>query len=114
MKTENRIHPNMTRDLATISQLVATQWVADLFDQDEEAGRLAVELIEQKLARLEMRTAFVPGRLPEHRLLLWPADGHGEPVEVAVLGCQPVEPTPAGLEARLWFYGRLSHWQPKH
>lgn len=108
------IHPNMTKDLAAISHLVATQWLADLHTQDEEAGRLALELIASGLARLELRTVFSPGRAPAHRLLLEPADGVGEPVEVAVLGCPPVEPTPAGVEARFWFYGRMSHWQRKH
>lgn len=108
------IHPNMTKDLATICQLVVTQWLSDMFDQDEEAGRLACEMIDQGLARLELHTVFSQGRMPAHRLLLEPADGVGDPVEVAVLGCQPVEPTPAGLEARFWFYGRLSHWQRKH
>lgn len=110
----NGIHPNMTKDLATICQLVVNQWLSDMFDQDEEAGRLACEMIDQGLARLELHTVFLQGRTPAHRLLLKPADGVGDPVEVAVLGCRPVEPTPAGLETRFWFYGRLSHWQQKH
>jgi hypothetical protein len=110
----SHIHPNLTKDLAAISQLVVTQWLSDMFDQDEEAGRLACDMVGQGLAHLEMRTEFLRDVAPVHRLLMLPADGNGEPVEIAVLGCQPVEPTPEGVAARMWFFGRLSHWQPKH
>lgn len=108
------LHPNLTRDLATVCQLAATQWLGDFFDQDEEAGRLACEMVAAGSARLELVTTFDPSRGPAHRLLLLPAAGDGLPVEVVVLGCQPVEITPEGLAARFWFFGRLAHWQSKH
>jgi len=108
------LHPNLTRALATVCQLAATEWLGDLFDQDEEAGRLAFEMVATGSARLELVTTFDPSRGPAHRLLLLPTAGDGLPVEVVVLGCQSVEVTPEGVAARFWFYGRLSHWQQHH
>lgn len=109
--------PNVSigRDLATMSHVAAVQWFGDFIDADAEAGQLAAELVAEGSARLELRTIFDVERGQAHRLLLVPVDGDGnEPVEIAVLNCAPVEPSPAGMEARFWFFGRLSHWQPKH
>lgn len=108
------LHVNLTRDLATVSHIAAAQWLGDFIEADAEAGHLAAELVNNGTARIELVTAFNLGQPPGHRLLLVPCDGNGEPVEVAVLNCEPVEPSAAGLEARLWFYGRLSHWQQHH
>ena len=104
----------IARDLATINHLAVAEMFGAFIDGDAEAGQLAAELVGSGSAHLELRTSFDPGSQPAHRLLLIPSDGDGEPVEVAVLGCAPTTPTPAGLEARFWFFGKLSHWQPKH
>lgn len=108
-------NPAIGRDLATISHLAALEWFGDFIDADVEAGNLAAELVGAGSARLELRTVFDPTRGPEHRLLLVPTDGDGnDPVEIAVVNGAPVEPSPAGLERRFWFFGKLGHWQINH
>ncbi len=82
--------------------------------QDAEAGALAVAMIQSGTARLRLITSFNPNQPPGHRLLLAPTDGDGDAVELAVINCEPVVPTPEGVASRAWYFLQLNHWQPRH
>ncbi len=105
----------MKNELSAITAQAAVDLLELFATQDAEAGALAVEMIESGTARLTLVTSF--GNLsqpPGHRLLLTPSDGDGDAVELAVINCEPVTPTPEGVASRAWFFLKLSHWQPRH
>lgn len=101
------------KDLAAISIASASEWIAMLADQEPEVASLAADLVAQGAAHVELHTEFLRARAA-HRLLLVPDGDAGDPVELFAVGCEPTAPTPAGVESRFWFFGKLSHWQPKH
>jgi hypothetical protein len=104
----------LAHDLAAVTRLAVVELAQVFIDADAEAGALLTELVATGEARLELTTTFDRQRQPTHRLLLVPTTGDGEPVEVAVAGCKPTEPTPQGVESAFWFFGRMSHWAVRH
>ncbi len=102
---------NATTRLTLAAQDLANEFFQRFRAHSQEAEQLALEMIQCNQARL--RLDLVLTGEPAVRLLLEPTDCEGEPVEIANLGGQPVEPSASGLESRIWFFGRMSHWQPK-
>ena len=101
------------KDLSAISIVAVSEWIALLVDEQPEVANLAADLVARGAAHVEMHTSFLRARAT-HRLLLVPDDDAGAAVELFTLGCEPTVPTAEGIEARFWFFGKLSHWQPKH
>ena len=71
----------------------------------------SLELIECGHARLKLEM-ILAGEEPTMRLLLEPTEDEGDAVEIAAT--RPEAPSPEGVSSRMWFFGRLSHWNGRH
>lgn len=93
----------------------AQELASELFQRfrahSQEAEQIALELIQCGRARLKMEM-ILAGEEPTMRLLLEPTEEEGEPVEIAA--SRPEAPSPAGVASRMWFFGRLKHWNGRH
>lgn len=103
---------NAAYRLTQAAEELAAEFFSVFRTQDEEAQRLALEMLEHNQARLRLDLVLTGN--PSLRLLLEPTDCEGAPVEVAVIGCKAVEPSIDHLAERIWFFGRLSHWNTNH
>lgn len=76
-----------------------------------EAEQVALELIQCGHARLKLEMVLA-GEEPTMRLLLEPTEEEGDAVEIAAT--RPEAPSPEGVASRMWFFGRLKHWNQQH
>ena len=95
--------------------IAAQELASELFQKfrahSQEAELLALELIQCGHARLKLELVLA-GEEPTMRLLLEPTEDEGAPVEIAAT--RPEAPSPEGVSSRMWFFGRLSHWNGRH
>ena len=101
---------------AMIRTTVAAQELAsELFQKfrahSQEAEQIALALIQCGHARLKLEM-ILAGEEPTMRLLLEPTEEEGTAVEIAA--SRPEAPSPEGVASRMWFFGRLSHWNGRH
>ena len=93
----------------------AQELASELFQRfrahSQEAEQVALELIQCGHARLKLEL-ILAGDAPAMRLLLEPVEDEGEAVEIAAT--YPEAPSPEGVVSRMWFFGRLKHWNKKH
>lgn len=95
----------------------AREFAIDTFDQfgkqSPEAEQEAIAMIRDGQARLRIDIAM--GRPDDGmvvRVLLEPLADEGEPVELSVMPeSAATTPSAQGVASRIWFFGRLSHWQ---
>ena len=93
----------------------AQELASELFQRfrahSQEAEQVALELIQCGHARLKLEM-ILAGEEPTMRLLLEPTEEEGDAVEIAA--SRPEAPSPEGVTTRMWFFGRLSHWNERH
>ena len=93
----------------------AQELASELFQKfrahSQEAEQVALELIQCGHARLKLEM-ILAGEEPTMRLLLEPTEEEGDAVEIAA--SRPEAPSPEGVTTRMWFFGRLSHWNERH
>ncbi len=93
----------------------AQELASELFQKfrahSQEAEQIALELIQCGHARLKLEMVLA-GEEPTMRLLLEPIADEGDAVEIAA--SRPEAPSPEGVASRMWFFGRLSHWNERH
>ncbi|HHW65508.1 MAG TPA: hypothetical protein GX403_16445 [Rhodocyclaceae bacterium] len=93
----------------------AQELASELFQRfrahSQEAEQVALELIQCGHARLKLEM-ILAGEEPTMRLLLEPTEDEGDAVEIAA--SRPESPSPEGVSRRMWFFGRLSHWNGRH
>lgn len=96
--------------------IAAQELASELFQRfrahSQEAEQVALNLIEGGQARLTIQMTLA-GIGVQMRLLLEPVDpDDGLPVEIS--STSPIEPSAEGLAARMWFFGKLKHWNQQH
>ncbi len=95
--------------------IAAQELASELFQRfrahSQEAEKVALELIQCGHARLKLEM-ILAGEEPTMRLLLEPTEEEGDAVEIAA--SRPEAPSPEGVASRMWFFGRLSHWNGRH
>ncbi len=95
--------------------IAARELASELFQRfrahSQEAEQVALELIQCGHARLRLEM-ILAGEEPTMRLLLEPTEEEGDAVEIAA--SRPEAPSPAGVSSRMWFFGRLKHWNRQH
>ena len=104
-----------TENFMAASQELVRHFLQQLIDQDPEAGELAAQMIEGREASIRLDLSVRAGLCPVLRVLRRATSAAvGDPVEIAVSGCTPERPGAEGLARRIWFFGRLSHWNSAH
>lgn len=95
--------------------IAAQELASELFQRfradHAEAEQVALELIQCGHARLKLEM-ILAGEEPTMRLLLGPTEEEGTAVEIAA--SRPEAPSPEGVSSRMWFFGRLKHWNRQH
>ena len=101
---------SMIRTTAAAQEL-ASELFQRFRSHSQEAEQVALELIQCGHARLKLEMVLA-GEEPTMRLLLEPTEDEGDAVEIAAT--RPEAPSPEGVSSRMWFFGRLSHWNGRH